>query len=387
MIGPGASSYLRRLAASATRRALMRRLAVWFAAVLLASSLLSAAGFLSLLSETGYRALLVLLLSTFPLALFFPPGDRAGIRELRALDRAATLESALAAPEGGASEPLLRARGESLARELGTAKSPRLVVSQGERALFATAATAFIALQALLILTTGGPALGYVAPAVRAGREEEGELAFARRNASEETAFEDFPGDEAAESDPAMPGIAERRGSEADFEKLHGLTRAEETGGGSERGDDYAPPGQTGSPGSLGAAEAPQGDGARRSVRPAEDPSRGGEADGGGSESGDKAPSEETREDGRSPGSGWSASPGASAGDAMKDYRAAFEKVYSERTRGAVAAGSELSRTDLETALDRYFESFSLRIGMQPAEDPFAAGLRAAWARLREGLR
>jgi len=71
----------------------------------------------------------------------------------------------------------------------------------------------------------------------------------------------------------------------------------------------------------------------------------------------------------------------------MKDYRADFERVYSERTTKAITMGSDLSLTELETAISRYFDSFLLRIGVEPEEDPFAAGLRAAWRRILGGLK
>ncbi|NLJ46256.1 MAG: hypothetical protein GX430_06820 [Treponema sp.] len=71
----------------------------------------------------------------------------------------------------------------------------------------------------------------------------------------------------------------------------------------------------------------------------------------------------------------------------MKDYRAAFEKVLTERTGAAVTAGAERSLAETEAALSLYFESRILRVDVEPDEDPVAASLRSAWQRLRGGAR
>ena len=107
------------------------------------------------------------------------------------------------------------------------------------------------------------------------------------------------------------------------------------------------------------------------------------EGPGGGAEPGGTA----GRDRGQGPGSGWSDSPGASGRNAMKDYRAAFEKILTERTGSAVTAGQELSLDETETAVGLFFDSLRLRVDVDPEEDPVAAGLRAAWLRLREGAR
>jgi hypothetical protein len=71
----------------------------------------------------------------------------------------------------------------------------------------------------------------------------------------------------------------------------------------------------------------------------------------------------------------------------MRDYRSAFEKILTDRTGAAVTAGQDLSLAETEAAVRLYFDSLRLRVEVDPEEDPLAAGLRAAWRRLREGVR
>ncbi len=387
MIGPRAAALLRRRARAWTRRSLLRSLALWAALALGASNLASAAGLLGLLDEAAYNILLIVLLSTFPGALFYPPDPRSGMLELRAADREAVLESALAAAPGEAAEPLLRSRGEGLAALADRAGRPRTRLSRGERILYAAAAAAVFAAQASSLLIAGRPALGFAAAPPRPGQAAEGTEGFSRPGESrpeEDELFDPGEGPEGPESDRAE-NPAERALREAEFADLHGLVREDREGTAAEPREGEPSADEEGGPAEPGASAAgPSGAGGDRvgpEAEPGTDPS--------GSRSAgnpDEASRSGTPDRSPQPGSGWSDAPGAAGRSAMKDYRAAFEKVYSGRTRAAVTAGTDLALSDLEDAFRRYFESLRLSAGVDPEDDPVVSGLRAAWLRIRGGL-
>ena len=390
MIGPRARRLLRRLAAVRVAGTLGRRLGIWTIAVLAASQLGAAAGLLGLISKPSYDAFLIVILSTFPLALFYPPDPRSGLRALRSVDDRAVLESALAATGEEASEPLLRSRGEALASgsDRNLPRPPGL--SRGDRRFLAAAAAVIIAVQTVSLLIVGRPVLGYVPAPSRSGRAEEGSESFARLDLPGQDRKEPFDRDRDQEEAPekTVSGGLDRMERQAEFADLHGLLRTDSPGSpGESAGEEERPEGlgRPDSPLSEETREGTAGGGTDRAGRTA----------GAGTESAEsgkpgeagQAPGPQGREQSRSPGSGWSDSPGDLGRNAMKDYRAEFEKIYTERTSSAVTAGTELSLEDLETALDRYFNSFRLRVGVDPDEDPLASSLRAAWLRLRGGLK
>lgn len=387
MIGPRAAALLRRRGGAWTRRSLLRSLALWAALALGASNLASAAGLLGLLDEAGYNILLIVLLSTFPWALFYPPDPRSGLLELRAADREAVLESALAAAPGEAAEPLLRSRGEDLAARADQTTRPRTRLSRGERILYAAAAAAVFAAQASSLLIAGRPALGFSAAPPRPGQAAEGTEGFSRSGESrpeENELFDPGEGPEGSESDRAE-NRAERALRDAEFADLHGLVRADREGTAAEprEGEPSADKeGSTAEPGAS-AAGLPGGEGDQSGpeAEPGSDPSGSGSAG-----NADEASRSASPDRNPQPGSGWSDAPGAAGRSAMKDYRAAFEKVYAGRTRSAVSAGTDLALSDLEDAVRRYFESLGLRAGVDPEDDPIVSGLRAAWLRIRGGL-
>lgn len=392
MIGPRAHAMLRRRAGAWTRRSLAGSLALWGLLVLAVSNLLSAAGLLGLLNRSAHDGILILLLSTFPLALFRPPNPGSARIVLRAADRGAVLESALAAKPGDAAEPLLRRTGEELAESGVRIRPGRPRMSRGLRRLCAAAAGVIAVSQGTFLFVAGRPVLGYASPADRGGRAEEGAESFARPESPDPAGEPDLPdpesfADRGPESRTENP--AERARREAEFADLHGLLRRDRDGiapdprEGEPSVEGEAPPpqppgGGDGAPG--GGPGAPGGQG--REGEPGPDiPAP--EGPGGGAEPGGTA----GRDRGQGPGSGWSDSPGASGRNAMKDYRAAFEKILTERTGSAVTAGQELSLDETETAVGLFFDSLRLRVDVDPEEDPVAAGLRAAWLRLREGAR
>ena len=390
MIGPRAHAMLRRRAGAWTRRSLAGSLALWGLLVLAVSNLLSTAGLLGLLNRSAHDGILILLLSTFPLALFRPP-DRGSARiVLRAADRGAVLESALAAKSGDAAEPLLRRTGEELAESGIRTRSGRPKMSRSLRRLCAAAAGIIVASQGTFLFVAGRPVLGYASLTDRGGRAEEGAGSFSRPEYPDPAGRPDLPDPESfpnrgPESRSENP--VERARREAEFADLHGLLRRDRDGIAadpregelSEEGDARTPPeGGGGAPvGGPGASGGPGREGAPGTDIPAlEGPGGGAEPRGTGG-----------RDRNQGPGSGWSDSPGASGRNAMKDYRAAFEKILTERTGGAVTAGQELSLDETETAVALFFDSLRLRVDVDPEEDPVAAGLRAAWLRLREGAR
>lgn len=389
MIGPRAYSMLRRRAGAWTLGSLAGSLALWGLLVLAASNLLSAASLLGLIGRDGHDGLLILVISTFPLALFRPPDPRSGLVELRALDRDAVLESALAASPGDAAEPLLRRTGEGAAESAGRIRPKRRPTSRGRLCWILAAGGVILVSQGTFLFVTGRPVIGYASLNEPRGRAEEGAEAFARPEAPDPAEGDGLPVPEAAgDRDPETrrENPAERARREAEFADLHGLLRQDREGLAPEpregdpagegtappppspAGGDGAPGGDSGSPGRSGGpgpdAPAPEGSGG------------GGEPRGSGG-----------GERNQGPGSGWSDSPGAPGRNAMKDYRSAFEKILTERTGAAVTAGQELSLAETEAAVLLYFDSLRLRVEVDPEEDPLTAGLRAAWLRLREGLR
>ena len=392
MIGPRAFAMLRRLAGAWTRRSLAGSLALWGLLALAVSNLLSAAGLLGLIGRTAHDGILILLLSTFPLALFRPP-DRGSARiVLRAADRGAVLESALAAESGDAAEPLLRRTGEELAASVGRPRLRRPRMSRSLLRLCAAAGGIILVSQGTFLFVAGKPVLGYASLSDRGGRAEEGAESFARPESPDPAGPDGLPDPESSSdrgTESRSENPAERARREAEFADLHGLLRRDrdgiaadpregETSGEGESqppasrdGGDGAPVGGPGASGGLGR----EGE-AGRDIPAPEGPGGGAEPRGTGG-----------RDRSQAPGSGWSDSPGASGRNAMKDYRAAFEKILTERTGAAVAAGRELSLAETEAAVSLFFDSLRFRVDVDPEEDPIAAGLRAAWLRLREGVR
>ncbi len=389
MIGPRAYSILRRRAGAWTRRSLAGSLALWGLLVLAASNLLSAAGLLGWIGRAGHDGLLLLVISTFPLALFRPPDPRSGLVELRVVDRGAVLETALAAAPGDAAEPLLRRTGEGAAEAAGRIRTKRRPTPRGTRFLLLAAGGIILASQGTFLFVAGRPVIGYASLRESRGRAEEGDEAFARPESPDPAEGDGLPVPEPArDRDPEarLENPAERARREAEFADLHGLLRQDREGLAPEpregeaaeegnappppapAGGDGNPVGGSGGTGRAGApgpdAPAPEGSGG------------GGEPRGTGGQ-----------ERNQGPGSGWSDSPGARARNAMKDYRSAFEKILTERTGAAVTAGQELSLAETEAAVRLYFDSLRLRVEVDPQEDPLAAGLRAAWQRLRGGIR
>lgn len=387
MIGPRARSLLRRLAKAGARRSLAGSLGLWILLALAATNLLSAAGLLGWIDRPVHDGLLILLLSTFPLALFYPPDPRSGKIALRAVDRGAVLESALAAGSQDAAEPLLRRAGEELAASLGRVSPERRRLSRGARRVCLAAGFVILVSQGAFVLVAGGPVFGYAARFAREGRAEEGSAAFSRPESAEGAGG---PSDAEPEGIPdTVPGargenLAERADREAEFADLHGLLRRGREGSAADARSQGGPEGgeEPETPRTLSRSDGipgePSGSSGRAGTGEGEAPGSEGPGEGGqprGSAGGDRN---------RGPGSGWSESPGASLGrNAMKDYRAAFEKVLTERTGAAVTAGAELSLAETEAALSLYFESRILRVDVEPDEDPVAASLRSAWQRLR----
>jgi len=390
MTGPHASALLRRLSRTAVRRTLARRIVIWAVSALFLTSLASAAGIFGLLLEPAFNAVLILILSTFPCVLYFPPDGKAAIRALRSIDKRATLESALAAPLESAAEPLLRVRGEKMAMELGGIELPHARFSRSARILFAAAAAGVTLTQFLGIWIVGSPILGYVAPASRAGLAEEGRASFARTGEIDELELESLLVDrgENTDSDSSVHKSVADLDSKVDFANLDGLLRSEQAEGALGRGGEAPNAGERAPEDGLNTIRSlPENAAGDRFDRSSDLDSGSQEPSPMGSGPGEKGSGQAPRDPRRGPGSGWSESAGPSARNAMKDYRADFERVYSERTTKAITMGSDLSLTELETAISRYFDSFLLRIGVEPEEDPFAAGLRAAWRRILGGLK
>ncbi len=389
MIGPRAYSLLRRRARAWTRRSLAGSLALWSLLVLAASNLLSAAGLLGLIDRAGHDGLLILVISTFPLALFRPPDPKSGLVELRAVDRLAVLESALAASPGDAAEPLLRRTGEEAAESAGRIRPRRRAMPRGTRRLILAAGAVILASQGTFLFVAGRPVIGYASLHENRGRAEEGTEAFARPESPDPAEGEGLTApepDRGRDPETRMENPAERARREAEFADLHGLLRQDREGlapepregEAAEGGDAPPPPSPSGGDGAPGEGTG----GAGRGGEPVPDAPAPEGSGGGGEPRGTGGP-----ERNPGPGSGWSDSPGARARNAMKDYRSAFEKILTERTGAAVTAGQELSLAETEAAVLLYFDSLRLRVEVDPEEDPLAAGLRAAWQRLRGGVR
>ncbi|MCK7483179.1 MAG: hypothetical protein M0C28_43605 [Candidatus Moduliflexus flocculans] len=291
----------------------------------------------------------------------------------------AVLESAPAAAPGGRGTPPAEPGGGP-GRPCGPGGSPPDPAFPGERILYAAAAAARLRGPGLLPADRGPPRLGFAAaPRARSGPAE-GTEGFSRPGSPgrkrTNSSTPERTGGPGIGREPRIPRSGPLREAElADLPRPGpGGPRRNRAAGNPREGNLARGRGgrrrRTRGP-RRPARPAPAGTGSDREAEPGTDPSGSGSAgnpDREASRSG-------TRIGAPSPARGGPTPRGPRGALAMKDYRAAFEKVYSGRTRAAATAGTDLAPPDLEDAFRPVLRVPAPARGeVDPEDDPVVAG-------------
>lgn len=373
------------------RRELLRRLLLWGGCALTA---MTVGGAVSRLMEEPHvlrLATSMVIVSCLPLFLLWPLSEQRFLVRLRRLDDEMVFEALLEAQPGPIRE-LLRQRADQHAAALALDEPPHDPLLAGIRGVLAALVIGPLLAEACSLLIFSQ---SIVLPSAAAASQERG-----RR--LEEPSFSEFATEDPvlrrsrqreAERRNAVPGENPRLGSpDVRPNASRNAMRGAHAQGGTTQGEDAAsreaiakrkqgeleedapPTGATSpqgpTPGEGHRTEGDTAEAPRTARLPERAPSQG--------------PQGQPALPGRT-GQGYEHTGDTKVPSPLRDYRAQFEARFAERTGRRLAASPRMRLGDLRDFQRHYFETFTLRAEIGPADDPYLAQLKRRWAERKGG--
>ena len=368
-----AGSLLRRLAFADIRRMLRTRLAAWSATAFLAWSLAILIATVTNLSVAAFHAILMGAASFLPAFLMFPVRPNARRDAIRRIDERASVEAWLGYAGGPAGKVLgVRAFETLSVGELERWKLPTTPrkVRMAIAGISAAALVALGAAQAVSVRAGYGLVFAYPEKPSAGGRS------LMADPPSDAAAGMTVPGAFAPDAEDAPPelsrrpqaGPGRRTGSPGDGDPL--ADPGFEPGGEKEQtnatADANAPV-----PSGTGLGQANQRRASTELLGGSDGQTTGGDENGaGGPDPADAA---------RVPG--WEGSGRALEASPIIDYRARFERQFTDATGRETVLGDDPTPAALSKAIAAYYESFDMRVLVGQSLDPAIARLQDAWRR------